>query len=52
MCEVFGVKENFWWIGIIEVEGILICDYMKDISQVEQEMDFDFLQEWYEKCCK
>jgi chemotaxis protein MotB len=39
MREAFGVKETSRKTGIIEIEGIPIRDYMKDISQVEQEME-------------
>ena len=49
MREAFGVKDTSRKTGIIEVEGIPIRDYMKDISQVEQEMDSDFSQERHEK---
>ncbi len=49
MREAFGVKETSRKTGIIEVEGIPIRDYMKDISQVEQETDSDFALERHEK---
>ncbi|MEO0980643.1 MAG: flagellar motor protein MotB, partial [Pseudomonadota bacterium] len=49
MREAFGVKETSRRTGIIEVEGIPIREYMKDISQVEQENDSDFSQERHEK---
>ncbi len=49
MREAFGVKDTSRKTGIIEVEGIPIRDYMKDISQVEQEMDSDFSQVRHEQ---
>lgn len=49
MREAFGVKDTSRKTGIIEVEGIPIRDYMKDISQVSQELDSDFAQERHEK---
>ncbi|KZM50594.1 flagellar motor protein MotB [Labrenzia sp. OB1] len=49
MREAFGVKDTARKTGIIEVEGIPIRDYMKDVSQVDQELDSDFAQERHEK---
>ena len=49
MREAFGVKETSRKTGIIEVERIPIRDYMKDISQIPQELDSDFAQERHEK---
>ncbi len=49
MRDAFGVKENSRRTGIIEVEGIPIRQYMKDITQVEQENDSDFSNERHEK---
>jgi chemotaxis protein MotB len=49
MREAFGVKDASRKTGIIEIEGIPVREYMKDISQVEQEMDSDFSQERHEK---
>jgi len=45
MREAFGVKETSKRTGIIEVEGIPVRDYMKEITQVPQELDSDFSQE-------
>lgn len=45
MREAFGVKETSKRTGIIEVEGIPVRDYMKQITQVPQELDSDFAQE-------
>ncbi|MEP1882682.1 MAG: flagellar motor protein MotB, partial [Roseibium sp.] len=44
MREAFGVKDTSKRTGIIEVEGIPIRQYMKDITQVPQEADSDFSQ--------
>ncbi|PVB62509.1 flagellar motor protein MotB [Labrenzia sp. 011] len=49
MREAFGVKDSARKTGIIEVEGIPIRDYMKDVSQIDQEKDSDFAQERHEK---
>lgn len=49
MREAFGVKDSSRKTGIIEIEGIPIRDYMKDISQVTQELDSDFAKERHEK---
>ncbi|POF31026.1 OmpA/MotB family protein [Roseibium marinum] len=49
MREAFGVKDTARKTGIIEVEGIPIRDYMKDVSQIDQELDSDFAQERHEK---
>ncbi|MEP4770665.1 MAG: flagellar motor protein MotB [Roseibium sp.] len=49
MREAFGVKDSSRKTGIIQVEGIPIRQYMKDISQAEQENDSDFAQERHEK---
>ncbi|MBN9672389.1 flagellar motor protein MotB [Roseibium aggregatum] len=52
MRDAFGVKENSRKTGIIEVEGIPIRDYMKDISQVQQDLDSDFAEERHENRTK
>lgn len=49
MREAFGVKETSRRTGIIEVEGIPVRDYMKDITQVPEELDSDFSQERHEQ---
>ncbi|MTI00103.1 flagellar motor protein MotB [Roseibium sp. RKSG952] len=49
MREAFGVKDTSRKTGIIEVEGIPIRKYMKDISQVPQELDSDFSAERHDK---
>ena len=49
MREAFGVKETSRRTGIIEVEGIPVRDYMKDVSQVPEEVDSDFSQERHEQ---
>jgi len=49
MAEAFGVKDNSRKTGVIEVEGIPIRQYMKDISQVEQDMDSDFSEEVHDR---
>lgn len=49
MREAFGVKETSRRNGIIEVEGIPVREFMKDISQVEQEVDSDFSMERHDK---
>ncbi len=48
MREAFGVKETARKTGIIEVEGIPVRDYLKAISQIEQERDSDFAKERHE----
>lgn len=45
MREAFGVKETSKRTGIIEVEGIPVRDYMRQVTQVPQELDSDFAQE-------
>ncbi|NVK34642.1 MAG: flagellar motor protein MotB [Rhodobacteraceae bacterium] len=45
MKDAFGVKENSKRSGVIEVRGIPIREYMKDVSQVEQELNSDFSTE-------
>lgn len=45
MKEAFGVKETSKRSGIIEVNGIPIREFLKDISQRPQELDSDFAQE-------
>ncbi|NRG17297.1 flagellar motor protein MotB [Rhizobiales bacterium] len=49
MREAFGVKETSRRTGIIEIEGIPIRDYIKDISQVPHELDSDFANQRHEK---
>lgn len=49
MREAFGVKETSRRTGIIEVEGIPVRDYMKDVTQVPEELDSDFSQERHEQ---
>lgn len=49
MREAFGVKENSKRTGIIEIEGIPVREYIKDISQVPVELDSDFAKERHEK---
>ncbi|GGF04772.1 OmpA family protein [Stappia taiwanensis] len=48
MRDAFGVKEVSKRTGIIEVEGIPIRDYMKDITQVPEELDSDFAKDRHE----
>lgn len=48
MRDAFGVKEVSKRTGIIEVEGIPIRDYMKDITQVPEEFDSDFAKDRHE----
>ncbi|MBO0346991.1 OmpA/MotB family protein [Roseibium limicola] len=52
MREAFGVKDSSKRTGIIEVEGIPIRDYMKEISQVPQEKDSDFSNERHDQRSK
>ncbi len=52
MREAFGVKDDAKKTGIIEIEGIPIREYMKNISQVQQELDSDFAEERHEKRSK
>ncbi|MXN65301.1 OmpA family protein [Stappia sp. GBMRC 2046] len=49
MREAFGVKETSRRTGIIEIEGIPIRDYIKDISQIPHELDSDFANQRHEK---
>lgn len=49
MREAFGIKETSRRTGIIEVEGIPVRDYMKDVTQVPEELDSDFSQERHEQ---
>jgi len=49
MRDAFGVKEQSRRTGVIEIEGIPIRDYMKDITQVPEELDSDFSEERHEK---
>lgn len=52
MKEAFGVKEDSRRSGVIEVQGIPIREYMKDISQVDQDQDSDFAQESHDQHSK
>lgn len=49
MKDAFGVTDSSRKTGVIEVEGIPIRDYMKDISQVEQDLDSDFSEESHDR---
>lgn len=49
MREAFGVKETSSRSGIIQVEGIPVRDFMKDISQIQQETDSDFSEIRHDK---
>jgi len=49
MREAFGVKEDSRRTGVIEVNGIPIREYMKDVSQVELDMDSDFATERHDQ---
>lgn len=49
MREAFGVKETSRRTGIIEVEGVPVRDYMKDITQVPEELDSDFASDAHEQ---
>ena len=42
--EAFGIKDVSKKRGIIEVEGIPLRDYMKDVSRSPQDLDSDFAQ--------
>lgn len=48
MREAFGVKENSRRNGIIEVNGIPIREYMKDVSTQTSDLDSDFASERHE----
>ncbi|PTW59465.1 chemotaxis protein MotB [Breoghania corrubedonensis] len=52
MKDAFGVKENSRRSGVIEVKGIPIRDYMKDVSQRPTEKDSDFATEQHEQRSK
>ncbi|MEI2384934.1 flagellar motor protein MotB [Breoghania sp. JC706] len=52
MKDAFGVKENSRRNGIIEVQGLPIRDYMKDVSQRPTENDSDFATERHEERSK
>ncbi|WP_319775042.1 flagellar motor protein MotB [Breoghania sp.] len=52
MKDAFGVKENSRRNGIIEVSGIPIRNFMKDVSQRPQEEDSDFATERHERRSK
>lgn len=52
MKDAFGVKETSRRSGIIESEGIPVRDYLKNVSQNEQEMDSDFASEAHEQKSK
>lgn len=52
MKDAFGVKETSRRLGILEIEGIPVRDYMKQVSQVPQELDSDFASERHEKNTK
>ncbi|WP_150522688.1 OmpA/MotB family protein [Roseibium sediminis] len=49
MKDAFGVTDSSRKVGVIEVQGIPIRDYMKDISQVEQDLDSDFSEESHDR---
>ncbi|MAA98867.1 MAG: hypothetical protein CMN86_11320 [Stappia sp.] len=42
MREAFGVKETSRRNGIMEIEGIPVREYMKEVSQVQNEKESDF----------
>lgn len=48
MRDAFGVKETSRRNGIIEVKGIPIRNYMKDVTTQPQDMDSDFATERHE----
>ncbi|WP_321501428.1 flagellar motor protein MotB [Breoghania sp.] len=52
MKDAFGVKENSRRNGIIEVSGIPIRNFMKDVSQRPQEEESDFATERHERRSK
>jgi chemotaxis protein MotB len=52
MKDAFGVKETSRRLGILEIEGVPVRDYMKQVSQVPQELDSDFASERHEKNTK
>ncbi len=52
MREAFGVKDTARKNGIIEVEGIPIREYMKEVSQMPQEVDSDFAEESHDQRTK
>ncbi|SHM45699.1 OmpA/MotB family protein [Roseibium suaedae] len=52
MREAFGVKETSKRNGIIEIEGIPVREYMKNVSQVNQELDSDFAAERHDQRTK
>ncbi len=52
MKDAFGVKENSRRSGMIEVQGIPIRQYIKDLSQRPQEQDSDFSNERHEQRSK
>ncbi|SFT51066.1 chemotaxis protein MotB [Pseudovibrio denitrificans] len=47
--EAFGIKDVSKKRGIIEVEGIPLRDYMKDVSRSPQDLDSDFAQERHDE---
>lgn len=49
MREAFGVKETSSRSGIIQVEGIPVREFMKDITQIQQETDSDFSEIRHDK---
>lgn len=48
MREAFGVKETSKRTGIIEVDGIPVREYIKDVSQVPIDLDSDFAKDRHE----
>lgn len=49
MREAFGVNETSRKTGIIEIEGIPVREYMKDISQSREELDASTSSERHDK---
>jgi len=47
--EAFGIKDVSKKRGIIEVEGIPLRDYMKDVSRSPQDLDSDFALEQHDE---
>jgi len=49
MREAFGIKQTMLKAGMIEVEGVPVRDFVKQVSQIERENDTDFANERHDQ---
>ena len=49
MREAFGVKETSRRTGMIEIEGVPVRDYVKNVSRIPEDLDSDFAKDRHEQ---